>query len=63
MFACLHAPGNAPLLDFHVEIEGVAQVFSERVTSPTSAALVAEVRGAAAATAIKVGLIRPRGAV
>ena len=55
--------GNPPSLDFHVELEGgVAQVFSERVTSPTSAALIAEERGSAAATAIKAGLIRPRGA-
>jgi hypothetical protein len=55
--------GNPPLLDFHVELEGGgAQVFSERVTSPTSAALVAEERGAAAGTAIKAGLIRRRGA-
>ena len=55
--------GSAPALDFHVELEGgVVQVFTERVASSTSAALKAEERGAAAATAIMAGLIRPRGA-
>jgi hypothetical protein len=55
--------GTAPSLDFHVELEGgVTHVFGERVASSASAALKAEERGAAAATAIKAGLIRPRGA-
>jgi hypothetical protein len=55
--------GSAPALNFHVELEGgVVQVFGEHVTSSTSSALKAEERGAAAATAIKTGLIRPRGA-
>jgi hypothetical protein len=55
--------GSPPSLDFHVELEGgVVQVFSEGVTSSASPALKAEERGAAARTAIKAGLIRPRGA-
>ena len=54
--------GTPPSLDFHVELAGgVVHMFSERVTSSDSAAFKADERGAACATAIRAGLIKPRG--
>ena len=51
--------GSLPALDHYVALPGGAfQVFSERIASNESAALRAEERGAAAATAIRMGLIR-----
>jgi hypothetical protein len=51
--------GNLPALDHYVVLQcGAFQVFSERIASNESAALKAEERGAAAATAIRMGLIR-----
>ena len=52
---------SPPSLNFHVEIAGEQRVFSERVISRAGELRGAsEERGAACATAIKAGLIRPR---